>query len=282
MRPFTGRAVRPVGEADRAAALAICARNPVANCYVAARIAEVDLDRARGSLLGHYRSGRLESLCWATANVIPVECSPEAAKAFGERLRRQQRQFSSIFGPALQVALLWEELSAYWRRPLEVRARQPLLAMDRADPIQVEPDPRVRTAVMEELDALVPAAAAMFTEEIGYAPYSDRGSQAAYRNMVRGLVIHGRSYVLTEGGEIVFKADLGSVGVNAGQIQGVWVDPAYRGRGLAAPAMARVVELARQETELVSLYVNDFNTAALRTYARVGFREVGLFATILF
>lgn len=280
--PFAGRSVRAVGEADRAAALEVCARDPLANCYVAARIAEVDLDRSRGSLLGHYRAGRLESLCWATANVIPVECGPEAAAAFAERLRRQQHQFSSIFGPAVQVALIWDDLAASWRRPLEVRARQPLLAIGPQDALGVPPDVRVRHARSDELEVLVPAASAMFTEEIGYAPYGDRGSEMAYRNGVRGLIARQRAYVLVEKGRIIFKADLGSVGVGAGQIQGVWVDPAYRGQGIAGPAMARVVELARREVDWVSLYVNDYNTPALRTYRRVGFADVGLFATILF
>lgn len=282
MRPFALRTVRPVGEADRSAALELCARDPLANCYVAARIGEVDLDRSRGALLGHYPQGRLDALCWATANVIPVECGPEAAAAFAERLKRQQHQFSSVFGPALQVALLWEDLAASWRRPLEVRARQPLLAIGPTEPLGVRPDPRVRPARMEELDALVPAAAAMFTEEIGYAPYGDRGSESSYRNVVRGLVARQHAFVLVEEGRIIFKADLGSLGVGAGQIQGVWVDPQFRGRGIAAPAMARVVELAREHVGWVSLYVNDFNAPALRTYSRVGFREVGLFATVLF
>jgi predicted GNAT family acetyltransferase len=33
---------------------------------------------------------------------------------------------------------------------------------------------------------------------------------------------------------------------------------------------------------MVSLYVNGFNTRAIRTYERVGFRQVGTFATVLF
>jgi predicted GNAT family acetyltransferase len=31
-----------------------------------------------------------------------------------------------------------------------------------------------------------------------------------------------------------------------------------------------------------SLYVNSFNTAARATYRRVGFRQVGTYATVLF
>ena len=67
------------------------------------------------------------------------------------------------------------------------------------------------------------------------------------------------------------------------QVQGVWVNPRYRGRGLAAPGMAAVVQIvAERFARSVSLYVNDFNLRAVRTYERVGFRQVGTFATVLF
>ena len=32
----------------------------------------------------------------------------------------------------------------------------------------------------------------------------------------------------------------------------------------------------------MSLYVNDYNTAARRVYERCGFEQVGMFATVLF
>lgn len=277
-----GRRVRVLGNADRERALELCARTPAAGVYVAARIGEVDLDRAGDVLLGYAPRGEVEALCWASANVVPVECDQAAAEAFAQRLRRQQSRYSSIFGPSMQVAWMWDALAGSWREPIDLRVPQPLMAIEEDAPLGVAPDPRVRAADAADLDILVPAAAAMFTEEIGYAPYRDARGEAHYRRLVTDMVRRGRSYVVVEHGRVVFKADVGSVGVGAAQIQGVWIDPAYRGRGIAAPAMAAVVEHTRRIGPLVTLYVNSYNAPALATYHRVGFTEVGQFATILF
>jgi predicted GNAT family acetyltransferase len=60
------------------------------------------------------------------------------------------------------------------------------------------------------------------------------------------------------------------------------MNPAYRGKGLAAPYMAAVVELSRKFAPVASLYVNDYNHRAVAAYERVGFKQVGTFATVLF
>lgn len=58
--------------------------------------------------------------------------------------------------------------------------------------------------------------------------------------------------------------------------------PELRGRGLAAPAMAAVVEhILDHIAPVVTLYVNEFNAPALATYRRVGFVQTGTFATVL-
>jgi hypothetical protein len=126
----------------------------------------------------------------------------------------------------------------------------------------------------------------MFTEEVGYSPVAADGG-ALYRAQVASLIANGRSLVRTavdrRGLRVVFKAEIGSVTPQTAQVQGVWVNPVDRGRGIAEPAMAAVVDRARAElAPVVSLYVNGFNERAVRTYLRVGFRQVGTFATVLF
>jgi predicted GNAT family acetyltransferase len=130
------------------------------------------------------------------------------------------------------------------------------------------------------VDLVMPAAAAMFTEEIGYPPY--QGSGHLYRQGIASLIRVGHTFVRVDDGEIVFKADVGSVALGVAQVQGVWVAPRWRGQGLARPAVAAVVQQVRAEiAPVVTLYVNDFNKPARATYSRVGFTEIGSFATVL-
>jgi predicted GNAT family acetyltransferase len=272
--------VRPLGLSDSQRALAICARDPVTNVFVAARVLEGGLSGSRGALFGYQRADE-QGLCWASANVVPVECTPAMVDAFAERVVKRRRWASSLFGPMGPVLQLWAALEPAWGTPREVRESQPVLTV-REGPGRrgVRADPAVRPATEDETDLVVPAAAAMFTEEIGYPPY--QGSDAAYRAGVASLIRMRRTLIRTEGGEVVFKADLGSVALGVAQVQGVWVHPDWRGRGLAVPAMAAVVDhTLRQIAPTITLYVNDFNTAALATYGHVGFVQTGSFATVL-
>ena len=126
----------------------------------------------------------------------------------------------------------------------------------------------------------MPAAAHMFEGEIGYPPYT--GSGTAYRSALLALIDRGHTYVVVEDGQVIFKADVGSLALGCAQLQGVWLAPHLRGRGLAVGLMASVVEqVMATRAPWVTLYVNDFNASARATYAKVGFDEVGSFATVL-
>lgn len=273
-------AVRALGAPDVEGALEVCAEDPVTNVFVAARILESNLIGTRGPLFG-YEAGGERALCWCAANVVPVEASSRAIGALAAKVVRRRTWASSVFGPADQVLDLWGRLERHWGRPREVRRNQLVMTMAQLpSAVGIPVDPAVRPARPDELDLVVPAAAAMFTEEIGYPPY--RGSDRAYRQSVEHLIRQGHTLVRIEDGEVVFKADLGSVALGVAQVQGVWMNPRWRGQGMAVAAMAAVVEhTMRHVAPVVSLYVNDYNAPALATYRRVGFSRTGTFATVL-
>ena len=279
-----GPRVRPLRDEDREAALGLCAADPVGNVLAAVQVEMLGRRRLPGAeLLGVWREGELRALCWSGANLVPVAVDePELLDAVADHVRTRGRRASSIVGPAEQVLGLWDRLGQGWLPSREVRGDQPSMAI--SDTPAVEPDPRVRLSTLEDLDVVVPACVAMFTEEVGYSPLASGGAYAA---RVHELVSTQRSYVriedAPEGRRVVFKAEVGACALGVAQIQGVWVHPEHRGQGIASPAMAAVVEDVRRRTApVVSLYVNGYNTAAIATYRRTGFDQVGTYATVLF
>ena len=275
-------AARLLYDRDRAAALAVCGIDPVANVFVASRIQALGLEPGRlgAQLWGFDQGGQLTSLCYAGANLVPVQATSAAVAAFAERALRQGRRCSSLVGPSAALAELWGYLRPHWGPPRDVRASQPLMAID--GPAQIAADPGVRRVRSDEIDVLLPACIAMFTEEVGVSPLIGDGG-TAYRARVAELIRAGRAFARISGGRVIFKAEVGAATSQACQVQGVWVRPEFRGRGLAAPGMAAVVTEARRAiAPVVSLYVNDFNAPARAAYLRAGFRQVGEFMSVLF
>ncbi len=273
---------RLLDDRDRAAAIGICDADPVANVFVASRIKVhgVDSSRLGAQMWGFEQGGRLVSLCYAGANLVPVQADSAAVAAFADRALRQGRRCSSVVGPSAAVRELWGYLRPHWGPARDVRAAQPLMAIDGAP--AVAPDPHVRRVRTDEIDILLPASIAMFTEEVGVSPLAGDGG-AAYRARVAELVRSGRAFARIEDGQVIFKAEVGAATRQACQVQGVWVRPEFRGRGLAAPGMAAVVAAAQRSiSPVVSLYVNDFNAPARAAYHRAGFRQVGEFMSVLF
>lgn len=279
--------VRVLRAQDTEALAALCDRDPVANVFVAGRLEQAGSADARamaGETWGYFEHDRLVSACWAGANLVPIEVTGAAVAPLVGHARRAGRSCSSIVGPADAVLALWRGIEPVWGPAREVRPDQPLLVL--TGPPAIAPDPLVRRVRAAELDVLFPACVAMFTEEVGYSPVAEDGG-GRYRARVRYLIEAGYSFARIEdtstGPRVVFKAEIGAASKRATQVQGVWVDPAHRGEGISAPAVAAVVEISRREiAPVTSLYVNDFNHRALASYRRIGFRQVGTFATVLF
>ncbi|MFJ5044607.1 GNAT family N-acetyltransferase [Streptomyces sp. NPDC088719] len=280
---LTQTTTRVLEPSDLQAALAILESEPVANAFVTSRVQVAGLDpwRLGGEMWGWYADGMLRSLCYSGANLVPICAGPEAVRAFADRARRAGRRCSSIVGPAEPTTQLWRLLEPTWGPAREVRANQPLMVTESLS-ADVTPDPLVRRIRKDESEVLMPACVAMFTEEVGISPLAGDGG-LLYQARVAELIGTGRSFARIDDGKVVFKAEIGAATPQACQIQGVWVAPEHRGKGLSETGMAAVLRYALADVApVVSLYVNDYNTPARKAYHRVGFREVGAFMSVLF
>src|ERR1700733_8571967 len=141
-------AVRLLDERDRGAVLAICDRDPVTNVFVSSRVRALGLEPGRlgAQMWGHGPGGRLQSLCYAGANLVPVAATPDAVVAFADRALKQGRRCSSVVGPADEVQALWALLRPRWGPARDVRPVQPVMVIN--GPPQVAPDPLVRRGLV--------------------------------------------------------------------------------------------------------------------------------------
>jgi predicted GNAT family acetyltransferase len=279
----TPSGVRVLGPPDLPDFLALAAQDPVVNVFVDYRARTTQLDRRwlGGEVLGRFVDGELVSALHVGANLVPIQAGSEDLQAFADMLIPRRHHCATLVGLHKAVDELWVLLGEQLGRARETRWRQPHLEIG-TDPA-VAPDPGVRRTGQSDIDVLYPACVAMYTEEVGVSPEAGGGAPL-YRARVAQLVSRGWSFArFDDTGRVIFKAEVACASPYAAQVQGVYVVPDLRGRGLASAGMAAVVEAVRRDiAPTVSLYVNEWNESARAAYARVGFVESARFSTVMF
>lgn len=267
---------------ERAAVLDVLAADPLVTCQAAERLAAGGTGAAGpGDTAGRFYTcgGPATSLFFVSGTVQPLRASPEHARPLVRALVTSGIGPLSVHGRRELVVGLWPALSAAWGPAREVRDRQQLLAP--GPPVApVAPEPGVRRMTPADFDALLPAAVAMYREELGSDPLGP-GLGVPFRHRVARSVARGRSWGLVRDGRVVFKADVAAESARVAQLQGVWVAPEERGAGLGTRCMAAVLAALTRRGLTPTLVVNETNEAAMRLYTRLGMVPAADYATVL-
>jgi ribosomal protein S18 acetylase RimI-like enzyme len=257
-------------------ALAMLDRNPVRDVFIASRILHDGALTSFGPspLWGAFDDREtVHGLLHIGPNLVPAiddedACGALAPAASGLYLARM------MVGERAMVELLWSLIGASYPAPREVRARQHVYAVGPSELVH-DPDAGqpglARLAAKADEDRVLRLSAAMYAEEMGENPLAR--DPDGYRRRVRMLTARGWTYVYDVDGELWFKMDIGCASDRTAQIQGVYVPPELRGRGVGTLAMAACCALAFERHPSLSLYVNDFNAPAIALYERIGFRR---------
>ena len=249
-------------------------RDPTLNVYLRSQLLlEIEPD-----WWGVFRGAELSGVCQGGALTVP--CIPDltlvapVARTLGHGVRPRH-----VVGPREQVLAMHQAL-AHDLLALHIRDPQPVLALDRGRLVGGAHGSYVRRSNGADVAALAYAAMAMHVEEVGVDAYE--GDVEGWRGRMATLIERGWSWVWTESGEVMFKVELSAWTADVVQIQGVYTPPPQRGRGIARAGLTAVCAQLLRVVPRVTLYVNEFNVAALRLYEGMGFEPVGSFVTVVY
>jgi GNAT superfamily N-acetyltransferase len=247
--------------------LSFCAAEPVERVFL-----EDVARRGLGRFSGIDRGGSLVALCHVGANVVP---SGEGCAAFAEATVRGRARM--IIGHEEAVDALWNAARRRMPKPRDDRPGQPVYTIAKPP----EPgDTALRPATPADLDRLVPACAAAHREEIGIDPLAR--DPDGFRWRTRAQIEEGRSWLWTDNGVILFKAEASAWTPSAVQIQQVWVDPSARGRGNAQRGMRDLCRLLLKRVPTVCLFVRPENAPAIRVYEAIGMQRQFNYRSLIF
>jgi predicted GNAT family acetyltransferase len=277
--PAEGRwSIRNVGDDDVPAALAFLRRDPLINVYLISRLMEERFAAAAQMVEVRYNHETVLVASLATNVVLAQdpgvshEITDAAIAVVADRILMRALPVRAIISPASLVEALWNRLRLRLDAPSVVRMNQPIYAIrGRLDYPDLQ---QARYATMRDLDALVPACAAMHREEVGIDPMER--DAVGYRERIRELVERQRAVIRVVDGQIAAKCEYSAMSPDAVQLMGVWTNPRHRRRGHARALLREVCGHLARRGKIVTLFVNDFNRPAIALYESLGFQRIGV------
>lgn len=209
---------------------------------------------------------------------VVIAAEPEALLELA-RVGATRRGERMIVGPRDRIRSYWNLVGPSHAAPRCVRERQLVMAVRRGAVRGTDASVRVRLARSGDIAIVARNSAQMILGELGYDPRKVHGDFTAG---VAQMIDRDGCWVGESRAELCFFCNVGPATPQTAQLQGIWTPEHLRGQGLATAALANICEALLGDVPTLSLYVNDFNDAALRLYERVGFTIVGEFQTLLF
>jgi RimJ/RimL family protein N-acetyltransferase len=246
--------------------LAFCAEDPIERVFL-----EDVARRGLGRFVALAQTGRLSALCHVGVNAVP---SGRGCGRFARDVARTSPRM--LIGESEAVGELWEEVRSRLPRPREDRPGQPVYLLREAPSTA---GTMLRPATLADLELLVPACAAAHEAELGVDPL--RRDPDGFRWRTRSQIEEGRSWLWTENGTVLFKAEASAWTPSAIQLQQVWVDPVARRRGYGTSGLRDLCRLLLAQVPAVCLFSRAENEAAIRLYERVGMQHVLDYRSVL-
>lgn len=230
----------------------------------------------RGTFFAYRNNLRaIEGVALIGHAILMETVSNRAIRAFAETAQR--------FTMAHLIMCQEDQVDKFWafyaRAGQEMHRASRQLLFELRWPIEVsKPVSTLRLATVDDLNLLIPVHADMAHEESGIDPREV--DESGFTERYTRRIAQGRTWILVEDGELLFKAEIVSETLETTYIEGIWVNPKVRRQGYGQSCMSQLARMLLWRTRSLCLVANDENEAARAFFRQAGYHARGVYDTI--
>lgn len=176
-----------------------------------------------------------------------------------------------------------EIVEQFWRayapagQPLRRRCREVLFELNQVDE-NVEPVRELQPATPADLHQVAAVQAALAYQESGVSPLQK--DRAGFLLRCQQRIERHRVWTLIRSGEVIFKADIISETPDVIYLEGIYVNPNYRNKGLGSRCLMQLGRGLLNRAQFIVVLVNENRTNAHRFFQRAGFVASSVYDTL--
>jgi GNAT superfamily N-acetyltransferase len=271
-------AVAPLADSHTEEVLAFLADRPIHTVMMAGLIRDNGLVSPlnRGTFYGcRDKTGRLEGVV-LVGEIMMLEARNEAALISSARLAERYANAYMIIGEQEKLDQFWSFYNGAGQSP---RLFCSELLFELRWPVEVrEPVPGLRLAAPDDLELIMPVHAEMAFEESGINPLEV--DPQGFRRRCGRRIEQGRVWIWTESRRVIFKADVISETPEAIYLEGIYVNPEERAKGVGSRCLSQLSRDLLTQTKSLCLLVNERNCEAQTLYRKSRYQFRSYYDTI--
>src|SRR5262249_10006465 len=136
----------------------------------------------------------------------------------------------------------------------------------------------LRKARRPDLEKIAPVQATMAEDESGTNPMDV--DPEGFRARCARRIEMGRVWVLEQDGNLIFKADIQSDTPDVVYLEGIWVNPTERSKGIGRKCLRQLCQDLLTRTKSICVLVNEYNARAHSVYRMCNFKMRGIYDSL--
>jgi hypothetical protein len=224
----------------------------------------------RGSFFSYRnRAGELEGVALIGHTTLVEARTEDALIALALKARESETPINIMMSDGDSIERFWQYYANNNQEPRLVCEER---LFEIKHPVLVREEVAgLRLATAEEVLPIAEAHAEVALQESGVNPMlKDR---EGFLKRVARRIEQGRVWVVFEDGKLIFKADVIAETDDVMYLEGIYVNPEERGRGLGSNCLSQLSRVLLEKVKFVCLLSNVDFMQAHRSYAKAGFKS---------